>query len=103
VATGCRKLFGCYTIIKTLHCNFMNDLFVSNICVCVDNWLVLQCQMAEEGIMVDSSCCHGGVKGGGAFFVNGPLVSLDPPPPQFSPVERFCGPGLGTQEPGSKR
>lgn len=24
----------------------------------LDNWLVLECQMAEEGIMVDSSCCH---------------------------------------------
>lgn len=50
--------------------------------------------MAEEGIMVDSSCCHraggggvkgsseGGVGGGGTgLFVNGPLASLDPPPP----------------------
>lgn len=48
--------------------------------------------MAEEGIMADSSCCHGvgggGVKasserggGGPGLFVNGPLASLDPPPP----------------------
>lgn len=48
------------------------------VCVCVctsvwgelcrsrglDNWLVLECQMAEEGIMADSSCCHGGGGGG---------------------------------------
>ncbi len=46
--------------------------------------------MDEEGIMADSSCCHGegggGVKasskgGGAGLFVNGPLASLDPPPP----------------------
>lgn len=30
----------------------------------LDNWLVLECQMAEEGIMADSSCCHGGGGGG---------------------------------------
>lgn len=92
-----------------------------------DNWLVLGCQMAEEGIIANSSCCHGvqvgGVKGRGVlFFVNGPLASLDPPsllptttPPLFLPhtpilpaprfktVGCFCGEGMGTQEPGSKR
>lgn len=76
--------------------------------------------------MADSSCCHGvqvgGVKGRGVpYFVNGPLASLDPPPPcppphlpsfshtQLPPTPRFrtagcfCGEGMGTQEPGSKR
>lgn len=63
----------------------------------LDNWLVLECQMAEEGIMVDSSCCHEvkvgvwrpPVKGGAQrffFFVNGPFASLDPPSSQFSPA-----------------
>lgn len=51
--------------------------------------------MAEEEIMADSSCCHGGGGGGvkassgagggrgegSGLFVNGPLASLDPPPP----------------------
>lgn len=83
--------------------------------------------MAEEGIMAGSSCCHGvqlgGVKGRGVpYFVNGPLASLDPPPstlptttpplflshptppiPQFRAAGCFCGVGMGTQEPGSKR
>lgn len=55
-----------------------------------DNWLVQECQMAEEGIMADSSCCHevevgvwrAEVRGGlqGFFFVNGSLASLDPHP-----------------------
>lgn len=79
----------------------------------LDNWLVLECQMAEEGIMVDSSCCHEvevgceGLKWRGerrAFFVNGPFASFDPPPHPISVLPgSFCGKGMGTQEPGSKR
>lgn len=71
-----------------------------------DNWLVLECQMAEEGIMVDSSCCHEvevGCEGGSAelFLWMGPLPLLTPPPISVLP-RSFCGEGMGTQEPGSK-
>lgn len=66
----------------------------------LDNWLVLECQMAEEGIMVDSSCCHEvevgvwrpPVKGGAQsffffvvfFYEWAPRLSW--PPSQFSPA-----------------
>lgn len=85
--------------------------FVSGcVCVCtsvwvelcrsrgLDNWLVLECQMDEEGIMVDSSCCHGvevgmwrpPVKGGTTeLFVNGPLAFLERPPLTFPPIEAY--------------
>lgn len=51
----------------------------------LDNWLVLECQMAEEGIMAGSSCCHGGVRasnerGGHGFLWMGPSPLLTPPP-----------------------
>lgn len=60
----------------------------------LDNWLVLECHMAEDGIMVDSSCCHEvevgceGLKWRGSaelFFVNGPFASFDPTS-HFSPA-----------------
>lgn len=56
----------------------------------LDNWLVLECQMAEEGIMVDSSCCHEvevgceGLKWRGecrAFFCEWALCLFWPPLP----------------------
>lgn len=77
----------------------------------LDNWLVLECQMAEEGIMVDSSFCHEvevgceGLKWRGSaelFLWMGPLPLLTPPPISVLPAS-FCGEGMGTQEPGSKR
>lgn len=63
----------------------------------LDNWLVLECQMAEEGIMVDSSCCHEvevgvwrpPVKGGAQsffFFFYEWALRLSWPPSQFSPA-----------------
>lgn len=78
----------------------------------LDNWLVLECQMAEEGIMVDSSCCHEvevgceDLKWRGerrAFLWMGPLPLSTPPPPISVLPGSFCGEGMGTQEPGSKR
>lgn len=57
----------------------------------LDKWLVLECQMAEEGIMVDSSCCHEvevGCEGGSAkLFCEWALcVFWTPPPLHFSPA-----------------
>lgn len=74
----------------------------------LDKWLVLECQMAEEGIMVDSSCCHEvevGCEGGSAkLFCEWALCVFWTPPPSISVLlGSFCGEGMGTQEPGSKR
>lgn len=109
------------------HLHYYGPFVSGCVCVCtlvweelcrsrgLDNWLVLECQMDEEGIMVDSSCCHGvevgmwrpPVKGGATeLFVNGPLAFLERLPSrslQLRPTGRFCGEGMGTQEPGSKR
>lgn len=60
----------------------------------LDNWLVLECQMAEEGIIVDSSCSHEvevgvwrpQVKGKVQSFFCEWALRLFWPPPQFSPA-----------------
>lgn len=65
----------------------------------LDNWLVLECQMAEEGIMVDSSCCHElevgvwrpQVKGGVQSFICEWVLCLFWPPPPL-PFQSCRGP-----------